>query len=83
MKLEDLAKEYSDQKVEDRGEYKMCDSYRRKSLTKFDGYDVEQAYEDGGRRVLQEIDQAIRDKKTGTRFGDILECIRELKGEDR
>ena len=47
MNKEELSKQYADQKVEERGEYTNCDFHRRKSLTKFDGYDIEQAFEDG------------------------------------
>ena len=47
MNKEELSRQYADQKVEERGEYTNCDFHRRKSLTKFDGYDIEQAFEDG------------------------------------
>lgn len=47
MNKEELSRQYADQKVEERGEYITCDFHRRKSLTKFDGYDIEQAFEDG------------------------------------
>lgn len=42
-----LAQQYADSKVEERKEYLNYDFHRRKILTKFDGYDIEQAYEDG------------------------------------
>jgi hypothetical protein len=84
MKIEDLAKEYSDKKVAEspNNEYKNYSQTKQKELTRFDGYDIEQAYEDGGKAVLEKIMQAIRDKKTGTRFGDVIDCIRELRGDD-
>ena len=63
-------------------EYKNYSQTKQKELTRFDGYDIEQAYEDGGKAVLEKIMQAIRDKKTGTRFGDVIDCIRELRGDD-
>ena len=47
MSKEELSRQYADQKVKERGEYTNCDFHRRKSLTKFDGYDIEQAFEDG------------------------------------
>lgn len=47
MSKEELSRQYADQKVKERGEYINCDFHRRKSLTKFDGYDIEQAFEDG------------------------------------
>lgn len=41
------AEDYSKQKIVERKEYPVCDFHRRKSLTRFDGYDMEQAFEDG------------------------------------
>lgn len=41
------AEDYANQKVIERNEYPVCDFHRRKSLTRFDGYDMEQAFEDG------------------------------------
>jgi anaerobic ribonucleoside-triphosphate reductase len=50
MGKEELAKQYADNKVEERKEYPLYDLRKRKELTRFDGYDIEQAYEDGYER---------------------------------
>ena len=47
MTKEELARQYADKKVEERNEYPLYDLRKRKELTRFDGYDIEQAYEDG------------------------------------
>ena len=47
MNKEELAQQYADQKVLERNEYPLCDLRTRKELTRFDGYDIEQAFEDG------------------------------------
>lgn len=47
MNKEELARQYTDKKVEERKEYPLYDMRKRKKLTSFDGYAIEQAYEDG------------------------------------
>lgn len=42
-----VAEDYANKKVIERNEYPGYDLHRQKSLTRFDGYDVEQAFEDG------------------------------------
>lgn len=45
--IEQLSAAYADQKVKERNEYPQYDMHRQKTLTRFDGYDIEQAHEDG------------------------------------
>lgn len=47
MTKKELARQYAERKVEERKEYPLYDLRKRKELTRFDGYDIEQAYEDG------------------------------------
>ena len=49
MTKEELSRQYADQKVKDspNNEYKNYPLSKQKELTRFDGYDIEQAYEDG------------------------------------
>ena len=53
MSKEELAKQYADKKVEERKEYPLYDLRKRKELTRFDGYDIEQAYEDGYDKAVE------------------------------
>jgi len=71
MNKEELSRQYADQKVEERGEYTICDFHRRKSLTKFDGYDIEQAFEDG---LIERDKHLWKDAQ-----GDDLEPIKNKK----
>lgn len=47
MKKEELAQQYADQKVLGKNEYPLYDLHKRKKLTRFDGFEIEQAFEDG------------------------------------
>ena len=47
MIKEELARQYADHKVEERNEYPCVTFQRRKELTRYDVFDIEQAYEDG------------------------------------
>ena len=53
MNKEELAKQYAERKVEERKEYPLYDLRKRKELTRFDGYDIEQAYEDGYDKAVE------------------------------
>ncbi len=52
MNKEELAQQYADQKVLERNEYPLCDLRTRKELTRFDGYDIEQAFDDGFAKAI-------------------------------
>ena len=58
-KVEELARQYAEQQVKDspNNEYKGYSFELQKELTKFDGYDIEQAYEDGYKQA--EKDNAL------------------------
>lgn len=53
MNKQELAKQYADKKVDERKEYPLYDLSKRKELTTFDGYDIEQAYEDGFDKAVE------------------------------
>lgn len=52
MNKEELAQQYADQKVLERNEYPLCDLRTRKEQTRFDGYDIEQAFDDGFAKAI-------------------------------
>ena len=87
MTLEELARQYADQQVDEspENEYKQYSHTKQKELTRFDGYDIEQAYEDGGKRILEEIDRVLcsRIVKNRTKLGDVMELVRKLKNDKR
>ena len=64
MTKEELAKQYADKKVDERKEYTQYDLSKRKELTTFDGYDIEQAYEDGFDAGRADPVESIWHKKT-------------------
>ena len=73
MKIERLSDEYAVNKVMDRHEYENYNIHKRKELTRFDGYDIEQAYEDGANAILDIIENH--------RLSDeVKELIQELRG---
>ena len=47
MNKEELAQQYADQKVLEKNEYPLYNLHKRKELTRFDGFEIEQAFEDG------------------------------------
>lgn len=53
MTKQELAKQYADKKVDERREYTQYDLSKRKELTTFDGYDIEQAYDDGFDKAVE------------------------------
>lgn len=53
MNKQELVKQYADKKVVKKGQYIECDFDVRKELTTFDGYDIEQAYEDGFDKAVE------------------------------
>lgn len=59
---QELVKQYADKKVEERKEYPLYDLSKRKELTTFDGYDIEQAYEDGFNKAVQIICEFLKDR---------------------
>ncbi len=64
MTKEELAKQYANKKVAKKGQYIECDFDVRKELTTFDGYDIEQAYEDGFDAGRADPVESIWHKKT-------------------
>ena len=61
MNKEELAKQYADKKVAKKGQYIDCDFDVRKELTVFNGYDIEQSYEDGYDKAVELACQYIKD----------------------
>ena len=53
MNKEELAVRYSNSAVEGKGQYRNYDFDVRKELTSFDGYELEQAYEDGFDKAIE------------------------------
>lgn len=55
-KVEELSRQYAEQQVKDSpdNEYKGYSFELQKELTKFDGYDIEQAYEDGYKQAKED-----------------------------
>lgn len=53
MTRQELAKQYAEKKVDERKEYPLYDLRKRKELTRFDGYDIEQAFEDGYDKAVE------------------------------
>ena len=50
------------------------------TLDLFDGYELESAYEDGAKAVLEEIEKAMKECDVdGSPFVAILDKIKELK----
>jgi hypothetical protein len=90
MGKEELAKQYADNKVEERKEYPLYDLRKRKELTRFDGYDIEQAYEDGYDKAVElavgflhkvACGYAIRELLTGEPYeGKIIEDFKKICG---
>ena len=62
MNKEELVKQYADKKLSEnpRNVYKKLPLGMQKSLTNFDGYDIEQAYEDGFDKAVGEILKWLR-----------------------
>lgn len=60
MNKEELAKQYAYKTVAKKGQYIDCDFDVRKELTAFDGYDIEQAYEDGFNKAIELVCNFIR-----------------------
>ena len=91
MGKEELAKQYADNKVEERKEYPLYDLRKRKELTRFDGYDIEQAYEDGYDKAVElavgflhkvACGYAIRELLTGEPYeGKIIEDFKKYVEE--
>jgi hypothetical protein len=46
------AEKYAEKKTIEKAEYPLADMSRQKVLTRFDAYDIEQAYEDGSNAML-------------------------------
>ena len=81
-----LALEYSYNKVVNSpyNEYKAYSFVKQKELTRFDGYDIEQAYEDGANAVLEEFRKLLQVSQIRSYhevYDDIVELVKRLKGE--
>ena len=61
--LDELSTEYGDGIVVYDKTYEDYDISRRKSLTKFDVYCIEEAYEDGAKEILGRVKKLISDAK--------------------
>ena len=59
LSVREKSEKYSDDKVIRQGEYSMYSLPRRKTLSRFTGYDLEEAYDDGGMWVINQIEEAI------------------------
>lgn len=81
MNKEELAKRYADKKVEERKEYILYDLHRRKTLTTFDGYAIEEAYEDGFDKAMELTCEFLYEQlNNGTmECGNIEEFIKNYK----
>ena len=77
--VSELSALYADVKVDEKREYPACDRYRRKCLTRFDGFEIEQAYEDGANAVLDKILAFMADDDRIS-YDHIRKLINEMKG---
>ena len=92
MSKEELAKQYADKKVAKKGQYIDYDFDVRKELTAFDGYEIEQAYEDGYDKAVELAvgflhkvarGYAIRELLTGEPYeGKIIEDFKKYVEEE-
>ena len=62
MNKEELAKQYADKEVAKKGQYIDCVFDVRKELTTFDGYDIEQAFEDGYDKAVELACEFIKER---------------------
>ena len=81
--IEQLSKQYADKRVKDSpyNEYKGYSFTKQKELTRFDGYDIEQAYEDGANAVLEEFEKTL-ERACKPNYVDIallMDKIKQLK----
>ena len=82
MRVSELASKYADEKVssDPRNLFKNYSLDKQKELTRFDGYDIEQAYEDGMLEAIRKIEFAM---SLGSNYivslNAIKECIKNLK----
>ena len=84
-KVEELSRQYAEQQVKDSpdNEYKGYSFELQKELTKFDGYDIEQAYEDGYKQAEKDNALTWEDiKKIGDLFQDVARDSRANKDLD-
>lgn len=51
--ISEMAFKYANDKVEEKGQYIKYDFQKRKELTTFDGYEIEQSYEDGAKAMSE------------------------------
>ena len=54
MEKEKEAIEYAENQVRLKNEYPNCSMYRQKTLTRFDAFDIQQAFEDGWDKASEE-----------------------------
>lgn len=64
--LQEMATNYANIKVEDspNNRFKEYSFGRQKEMTTFDGYELEQAYEDGANMVLELVEDFVKDMNT-------------------
>lgn len=73
-----LAALYAKEKVNERGEYPGFNIRIRKTLTRFDGFDIEQAYEEGADAVMDKI-LSFMAEDNRISYEHIRTLIRELR----
>jgi len=74
MNKEELARIYAEKKVEERKEYPLLDMRKRKELTSFDGYAIEQAFEDGFDNAIENVVEWLYQQKLA--LPDIEKALR-------
>ena len=80
MDLEVMSCAYSNDWVDRVGQYTEYDFTTRKELTKFDGFDIEQAYEDGANAMKKEMVEWI--EKNLSKYLYTLPYSSSVHGDD-
>ena len=64
--IQEMATDYANRKVESspKNDFKKYPFRTQKELTTFDGYEIEQAYEDGANMVLELVENFVKDLNT-------------------
>ena len=79
MNKQELAKQYADKKVVKKGQYIECDFDVRKELTTFDGYDIEQAFEDGYDAAIEMACIFIKETTDAAGMGDMKQRLKTFR----
>ena len=82
-KIDEMSVQYADKQLEMADPELYATSYSRHTkmgIRVFCGYDIEEAYTDGAKAVLEEIEKAMKECDVdGSPFVAILDKIKELK----